>query len=314
MMNCPIYLLCNIYHYMRIDAHVHMWHRDSLPDQAVRLYLEPLQKLKDLGLDDVFEFKLDNEIPFDDYDTPVGEYTFGMGANAIDYEVILPIDFGLVNEGRITLEEYLAWTFDRCSTDDRFIPFISVDPNRKDAIDILNRLYNKYSPRGIKVYPATGFYPDDPRYDPFWDTIEDMGLVVTTHAGMALAPLDEKYCHPSMMRRAAERHPDTKFIIAHLGGKFYDEMFPLMDACDNVCTDCSALQGWFYEDKTMIHRRLGEMMSRYPDRVVFGTDIPIFEFSLSTSEFIRFILEGDWGTEKMKDDLLGNNMARILGI
>ena len=147
---------------MRIDAHVHMWHRDSLPDQAVKLYLEPLQKLKDLGLDDVFEFKLDNEIPFDDYDTPVSEYTFGMNANSIDHEVILPIDFGLVNEGRITLEEYMQWTFDRCSTDDRFIPFISVDPNRKNAIELLDHLNNRYSPKGIKVYPATGFYPDDP--------------------------------------------------------------------------------------------------------------------------------------------------------
>ena len=91
-------------------------------------------------------------------------------------------------------------------------------------------------------------------------------------------------------------------------------LFPLMDACDNVYTDCSALQGWFYEDKDMIYMRLRDTMSRYPERVVFGTDIPLYEFSLSTTEFIRFILEGDWGTEKMKDDLLGNNMARILGL
>jgi hypothetical protein len=31
-------------------------------------------------------------------------------------------------------------------------------------------------------------------------------------------------------------------------------------------------------------------------------------------QFIRLIKEGDWGTEQMKEDLLGNNMARILGI
>lgn len=299
---------------MRIDAHVHIWHRNWLPDQAVRLYLEPLQKLKDLGLDDVFDFRLDNEIPFDDYDTPMYEYTSGMDANRLDYEVVLAIDFGLVNEGRMTLDEYMGWLFDKCSCDDRFIPFIGIDPNRKSAIDDLNRLTKRHSPKGIKMYPATGFYPDDPKYDPFWDAVDDLGLIVNTHAGMALAPLDEKYCHPSMMRRVAERHPDTKFIIAHLGGKFHDELFPLMDACDNIYTDCSALQGWFYEDKDMIYRRLRDTMSRYPERVVFGTDIPLYEFSLSTTEFIRFILEGDWGTEKMKDDLLGNNMARILGL
>ena len=299
---------------MRIDAHVHIWHRDWLSDQSVKLYLEPLKKLKELGLEDVFQFKLDDEIPFSDYDTPLNDYIYGMDANRIDYSVVLAIDFGLVNEGRMTIDEYFEWLYDRCSTDDRFIPFIGVDPNRKDAIDVLNRLVKKYEPKGIKMYPATGFYPDDPKYDPFWDAVDDHGLVVTTHAGMALAPLDEKYCHPSMMRRAAERHPDTKYIIAHLGGKFHDELLPLMDECDNIYTDCSALQGWFFEDKKMIYRRLNTVMTRHPEKVVFGTDSPLYEFSLSTSEFIRFILEGDWGTEKMKNDLLGNNMARILGL
>ena len=299
---------------MRIDAHVHMWHRNWLADQSVKLYLEPLRKLKDLGLDDVFRFGLDDDIPFADYDTPIDEYIWGMDANKLDYMVVLGIDFGLVNEGRMTLDEYMEWMFAKCSTDDRFIPFIGVDPNRKDAIEILDRLCKKYDPKGIKMYPATGFYPDDPKYDAFWDAVDDHGLVVTTHCGMALAPLDEKYCHPSMMRRAAERHPDTKFIIAHLGGKFHDELYPLMDACDNVYSDCSALQGWFYEDKDMIYRRLESVCNRYPGRIVFGTDVPLYEFSLSTTEYIRFIMDGKWGSEKQKEDLLGNNMARILGL
>ena len=105
-----------------------------------------------------------------------------------------------------------------------------------------------------------------------------------------------------------------KNIIAHLGGKFHDELFPLMDACDNVYSDCSALQGWFAEDRTMIGKRLHDSMSRYPDRIVFGSDMPIYEFALSSGQFIRIINEGDWGTERMKEDLLGNNMARILGL
>ena len=299
---------------MIIDAHVHIWHRDWLPDQAVKLYLEPARKLKELGLDDVFDFGLDDEIPFSDYDTPMDEYIRGLDANNIDRMIVLGIDFGLVNEGRMTIDEYYQWLYEKCSVDDRFMIFIGVDPNRKDAVEVLNRLNKKYEPKGIKMYPATGFYPDDPKYDPFWDAVDDMGLVVTTHCGMALAPLDEKYCHPSMMRRVAERHPDTKYIMAHLGGKFHDELYPLMDACDNVYADCSALQGWFYEDKSMIGQRLHSTMSRYPDRIVFGSDIPLYEFSLSSTQFIRVIREGDWGTEKMKDDLLGNNMAKILGL
>ena len=299
---------------MRIDAHVHMWDRRCLPDKAVQNYMEPMKKLQELGLDMVFDFGLDAEFPFADYDEPLDMYTKAMDANSIDHAVVLGTDFGLVNEKRMTNEEYMDWMFDRCSLDDRFIPFIGVDPNRDDALDMLRRLNNKYDPIGIKVYPATGFYPDDERYDMFWDMVDDMGLVVTTHAGMALYPLDEKYCHPMFFDRVAEMHPDMRIIIAHLGGKFHDELFPLMDAHENVYTDCSALQGWIAEDKTMVIRRLKDTCGRYPDRVVFGTDMPIYEYAFTASQFIRMIMEGDWGTDRMKDDLMGNNMARILGI
>ena len=298
---------------MRIDAHVHMWERRSLPDLAVKNYLAPVKMLDDLGLKDAFDFKLDDpDFPFPDYDEKVEMYTEVMDANNIDRMIILPIDFGLVNEHRMTNDEYMEWTMQRCSTDDRFVPFISVDPNRQDAVEMLNRYFRRYSPKGIKVYPATGWYPDDPKFDDFWRTIDDMGLIVTTHTGMALPPLDERYCHPSRLDRVAGRYPDMKIIVAHLGGKFHGELFPLMDAHDNVYSDCSALQGWWAEDKSMIYKRLHDCVTRYPDRIVYGSDIPIYEFAVSSFQFIRLINDGDWGTEKMKTDLLGDNMARLL--
>jgi predicted TIM-barrel fold metal-dependent hydrolase len=109
-------------------------------------------------------------------------------------------------------------------------------------------------------------------------------------------------------------HPDMKIIVAHLGGKFHDELFPLMDRYENVYTDCSALQGWSSENKAMIGERLSAVTSRYPSRVVFGTDYPLYEYSYSMMQFLRIIRDGAWGSEKVKSDLLGNNMARILGM
>jgi predicted TIM-barrel fold metal-dependent hydrolase len=115
------------------------------------------------------------------------------------------------------------------------------------------------------------------------------------------------------MRSVAENHPDTKFIIAHLGGKFHDELFPLMEAYDNVYTDCSALQGWF-PDMEMIRKRLDEATSRFPDRVVFGSDFPLYENHTTCSKFISLIREMDFGNDRIKDALLGGNMARVLGL
>ncbi len=299
---------------MLIDAHVHMWERRCLPDEAVRKYLGPLSVLKDMGLDGILDFRLDEDFPFPDYDTGIDEPIGMMDANGVDYAVVLGTDFGLINEGRMTNYEYMEWMFQRCSVDDRFIPFIGIDPNRKDAAGMLDTLVSKYDPKGLKVYPATGFYPDDDKFEEFWSRVEEYGLIVTTHAGMALPPLEEKCCHPVSFAKVAERHPKMNIIIAHLGGKFYSELFPLMDTHENVYTDCSALQGWVPTDVSMIGKRLDEVTSRYPDRVVFGTDFPLYEDHTNMYRFLDIIREGKWGNDSVKNALLGGNMARLLGI
>jgi len=285
-----------------------------LPDLAIKNYLMPLLEHAD-QLDGFMDFDLDHEIPFFDYSVPMEEVKETLDVNGIDKAVVLATDFELINEGRMSNEEYIDWLYDTCSSDDRLEPFIGVDPNRgAEGLKMIDRLMKKYEPKGIKMYPATGFYPDDEKYSKYWDLVNDHGLIVVTHAGMALPPLDEKYCHPVNMLDVAEKHPDMKIIIAHLGGKFYDELFEVMDRCDNVYTDCSALQGWLPSEPEVVLSRLKETVGRYPKRVVFGTDFPLYYTRFSTMQFIRLINEGDWGTQRMKEDLLGNNMAKVLGI
>jgi predicted TIM-barrel fold metal-dependent hydrolase len=299
---------------MIIDSHIHIWNRKMIPDLAVRNYLLPLLENAN-ELEGFMDFNLDADIPFWDYKAIMDEFRETMDVSKIDMAIVLATDFELVNEGRMPNEEYIDWLYETCSCDDRFEPFIGVDPNRGESgLRMIERLVKKYEPRGIKMYPATGFFPDDEKFSKYWDLVDDLGLIVVTHAGMALPPLDEKYCHPVNLIDVAEEHPDMKIIIAHLGGKFHNELFGVMDRCDNVYTDCSALQGWLPSDPGTVIERLRSTAGRYPKRVVFGTDYPLYDTSYSTMQFINLINEGDWGTPQMKEDLLGNNMARILGI
>ena len=298
---------------MLIDAHIHIWKREMLPDDAIRNYLEPVRKLKEL-YGDLFDFGLDDEIPFADYDSFKEGLTEMMDCAKLDYAVVLATDFSLVNEGRMTNDEYMQWLYDKCQVDDRLLLFTGVDANHKDAIEKIERYYDRYEPVGMKVYPASGFYPNDPKYEQYWSKIEELGLPVTVHAGMALAPLDEKYCHPNYLSAVAERHPDLKIIVAHLGGKFHDELIPLMQEYENVYTDCSALQGWMPDGKDTIRQRLDEVTSLFPDRVVFGSDFPLYENHTTCSRFIEIIRSLDFGNDSVKDKLLGDNMARLLGL
>ena len=284
-----------------------------LPDDAIRNYLEPVRKLKEL-YGDLFDFGLDDEIPFADYDSFKEGLTEMMDCAKLDYAVVLATDFSLVNEGRMTNDEYMQWLYDQCQVDDRLLLFTGVDANHKDAIEKIERYYDRYEPVGMKVYPASGFYPNDPKYEQYWSKIEELGLPVTVHAGMALAPLDEKYCHPNYLSAVAERHPDLKIIVAHLGGKFHDELIPLMQEHENVYTDCSALQGWMPDGKDTIRQRLDEVTSLFPDRVVFGSDFPLYENHTTCSRFIEIIRSLDFGNDGVKDKLLGDNMAHLLGL
>ena len=303
---------------MIIDAHIHLWPRALLPDEAVRNYLAPVEEARKLLPADqqcFLDFFLDDASPFNDYDLNVSEIIRTMDANNIDYAIALAVDFGLVNEGRITNEEYIDWLYQETSVDDRLIPFISVDPNRGEAgLKMIEKFVKKYNPPGIKMYPATGFYPDSEKCDKYWDLIDDLGLVVTTHAGMAFAPLDEKYCHPVNMGRVAEKHPDTKYIIAHLGGKFGPELPDVMRMHENIYTDCSAMQGWLPAEPKVVVDRISSFMNEFPERVVYGSDFPLYEVRYSSMMFLRLLRDSEWGNEKMKNALLGNNMARILGL
>ena len=285
-----------------------------LPNEAVKRYLEPLNNM-DENLKQFFDFDLDKDFAFGDFSISAEQLLEEMSVSGVDKAVILATDFELLNDSDLGNEDYTEMLFEECSAYDELIPFISVDPNRgEEGLRMVERMVKRYAPTGIKVYPATGFYPDEECHRAYWDLIDDLGLVVLTHAGMALAPLDEKYCRPCFFKDVADGHPDMKIIIAHLGGKFYDELRPLMRECPNVYTDCSALQGWLPSNPDMVHSRLQDVCGEFPDRVVFGSDFPNYEIRFSTLQFLNLIRSGGWGDATVKERLLGGNMARILQI
>jgi predicted TIM-barrel fold metal-dependent hydrolase len=51
---------------------------------------------------------------------------------------------------------------------DRIVPFIGIDPQRGTrALEIMERFVKKYNARGLKVYSATGWYPNKARVTAF---------------------------------------------------------------------------------------------------------------------------------------------------
>jgi predicted TIM-barrel fold metal-dependent hydrolase len=296
---------------MIIDSHVHLWLRDHLPDSMVRAYLEPLRALKDL-----FDLDIDAENVWPDYGVDVNKVLEMMAAGPVDRSILLPIDYNIVEQARIDIEEYNRWVFESVSPyRDRLIPFVGIDPQRGDrAIDIMERFVKSYDARGVKVYPATGWYPNEDRIRNFWAHAEDLGLTVVTHAGAAWGPLEERYNRPSFFDEVLERHPDLNVVIAHLGGKYRQETYDLCARHSNCYTDISALQGWLPSDPDTCLARLKEVAEKAPDRASFGTDFPLFDLSYASSMWLNFVKDRPWADEDTKAKVLGGNMQRLLGL
>jgi predicted TIM-barrel fold metal-dependent hydrolase len=276
------------------------------------MYLEPLAMLKG-----VMDWEVDAETEvWPEYTVDPEKILESMEAGPVDRSVVLPIDFGLVEPARIDILDYNTWVFESCAPyPDRLIPFLGVDPQRgEQAMRMLEHFTSRYEARGVKLYPSTGWYPNEERVRPFLDQVNDLGLTIVTHAGAAWGSLEERYSEPLFWREVLERCPDTNIVLAHLGGKWREQVFDLCREFPNCYTDCSALQGWLPSHPDTAMDRLSEVAQRVPDKACFGSDFPLFELSYTTSSWAHFVRSQPWADEETRAKVLGGNMRRVLGI
>jgi predicted TIM-barrel fold metal-dependent hydrolase len=100
-----------------------------------------------------------------------------------------------------------------------FVPNISVNPYRPDAIDELEK-WARRGARVVKWLPnAMGIDPSDPKCDPFYEKMRELDLILLSHGGeekAVEAEEDQKLGNPLLLRRALDH--GVKVIIAHCAG------------------------------------------------------------------------------------------------
>jgi predicted TIM-barrel fold metal-dependent hydrolase len=100
-----------------------------------------------------------------------------------------------------------------------FLPNISVNPYRPDAIQELERWAGEGA-RLIKWLPnAMGINPSDAQCDPFYQKMKQLDLILLSHGGeekAVEAAEDQKLGNPLLLRRPLEN--EVKVIVAHCAG------------------------------------------------------------------------------------------------
>lgn len=161
---------------------------------------------------------------------------------------------------------------------DDFLPGVSINPQRRDAVDEVHRCADAGAVL-VKVLPnAQQFNPADAKYKLFYRALADRRLPLLSHVGyeFSLIGKDQSVGDPGRLEFALRE--GVTVIAAHAcsyGLMLYERFLP-------VLLDFSKRYPNFYADVSALTlpNRLGMLLHlrRHPDihdRLLFGTDYPL---------------------------------------
>jgi predicted TIM-barrel fold metal-dependent hydrolase len=164
---------------------------------------------------------------------------------------------------------------------DEFLPGVSINPQRRDAIEELERCAAAGAAL-VKVLPNTqGFDPGDRRYVPFYRKLAQLKLPLLSHVGyeFTLVGRDQSAGDPDRLRLALDE--GVTVIAAHgcsSGLIFYERYIPTFKALVRLYTN-------FFADVSALTlpNRFGMLLRlrghpEMHDRLLFGTDYPHLVF------------------------------------
>lgn len=197
------------------------------------------------------------------------------------------------------------------------IPFFSINPNRKDALDLID----KYASLGFKGAKFLQNYWDidinDKKYSKYFEKIKSYNLPIIIHSGSEYAiSSNPKYEKIEVANQAIEI--GCKVVLAHFGvniimenrlkyfhnnlsfknNRFGDDYFKTLEYLEkheNVYADLSAVIALF---RTKIVEDLAKNQKQIHHKLLFGKDYPV-HFSILFSHN-SLGLKKDWNLKKYK--------------
>lgn len=198
---------------------------------------------------------------------------------------------------------------------DVFIPVASVDPRLgKKAVEEAERCIGTLGMRGFKFQPVSqGFYPNDPEFNPLWETIDGLGVPVIIHSGTTAigqgtpggSGLRLDYARPvPYLDDLAARFPNLTIIAAHPGWPWHEELLAVVNHKGNVYMDLSGWAPKYFPPVTVKYAK-----SMISDKVLFGTDFPLFSPDRWMEEFDEYGFPDD-----VKQKIYLDNAKRVFKI
>ncbi len=170
--------------------------------------------------------------------------------------------------------EVNRWIRDFVAPDDFFFPFGCVHPGDTDLKKVLRVSLQDYGFFGFKLHLlVTGFRANDERLFPIYEAVLEWQKAVVIHATTYPMPRDN--LNVKYIERLLYRYPDLQVMVPHMG--FYEtEIYAeLLQEYPGLYLDTAFL---LENPKFAVPMdTVKEMILRFPDRIVYGSDFPVLE-------------------------------------
>lgn len=166
------------------------------------------------------------------------------------------------NEKLYRLSEEKFWLFQ----------WVVIHPEISDTFSQAERMLRSRKCVGIKIHPDAHGYKISDYGDKIFKFASKYDTVIESHAG-------DVYSLPEEFVVYANRYPNVKIIISHLGNSFDGDVTHHIQAIQksrygNVYTDCSSAKSVFPK---LIEWAVSEIGS---EQILFGTDVPIHHIGM----------------------------------
>jgi hypothetical protein len=276
-----------------VDLHSHLWAEDWLPAAWWEMYADVIvRELEKRGRDVDHETVTETFLPT--FWDPTGETLLGeMDRAGIDRQVVFAVDFGLaLGEAPVPIEEVNRHIADFAASDDRVTAFVAIDPRREGAPEFVERAIEDWGMQGIKLHPATGFYPTDEAAYALYEIAREHDVPVLTHTGPIGQALRSKYTHPNRLDDVLCDFPDLDLVAAHMGLGWWRDLLAVAEMKGNtgLHVDVCSWQGHYErrpEEFVSALRQFIDVLG--VDRVHFATDYPVFVRAAPVDEWLAEI-------------------------
>ena len=287
-----------------IDSHTHVWGSEHLPPEWIK-------DLRSKG------FHRYDRIEFE-------QLIEDMNEAGVDKAVVLAHELQHKWSHPQPMNKYILDGIRKYP--DRLIGFAGAAPldrygrfNRK-SFENFEEFVVKFGFKGMKLLPIYDHYkPNDRQVYPFYEKAVQLKIPVLLHQSATLTtntPME--YGRPIHLDDPVQDFPELKFIVAHLGYPWAEELLVLMRKLPNLYADISA--SVLYRPSILAWNIAMAKEYKVLDRILFGTDYPVTKqkqyVDWLRNSYNPIAEKNAYPTLNQQeiDGILGGNAAQLLGL